>query len=101
MVNTGKASGTQPINVCVTGQSKFTALQALTIACARAGFGDDPLGAAEEEALATLDASPAPFPEFSAALRQLAAREIPSIPTTVPPELQQLLAGIVEAIRKG
>ena len=76
------------------------ALQALTIACTRAGFGDDPLGADEEEALATLDASPAPFPEFSAALRQLAARQIPSIPTTLPPELQQLLAGIVEAIRR-
>ena len=41
------------------------------------------------------------MPEFSTALRQLAARQIPSIPTTLPPELQQLLAEIVEAIRKG
>jgi hypothetical protein len=38
----------------------LNALQALTIACARAGFADDPLGAAEEEAFAMLDGLQAP-----------------------------------------
>jgi len=66
-------------------------LQALAIACAQAGLGG---GAAEEEALATLDGMPAPFPEFSTALRQLAAGQVPSVPAALPTELQQLLTGI-------
>jgi tetratricopeptide (TPR) repeat protein len=76
------------------------ALRALTIACAQAGFGGDPLGAAEEETLAKLDSFPAPMPEFSTALRQFAAGQIPAIPATLPAELQQLLTGIIDAIRK-
>ena len=76
------------------------ALQALTIACAQAGFGDAPLGSAEEEALAQLDGMPAPFPGLSTALRQLAAGRVPAIPAALPAELQQLLASIVQASGK-
>jgi hypothetical protein len=76
------------------------ALQALTVACAQTGFGGQPLAPDAEEALGSLDASPAPFPLFSAALRQLAAGQLPAIPAALPDELQQILAAIVEAIRK-
>ncbi len=76
------------------------ALQALTIACAQAGFGGQPLGPAIEENLAAIDGMPDPFPEFSTALRQFAAGQIPAIPTALPAELQQLLAGIIAAIRQ-
>ena len=76
------------------------ALQALSVACAQAGFGGQPLGPSEVEALAKLDSFSAPFPEFSAALRQLAAGQIPAIPAALPAELKQLLTGIVEAVRK-
>ena len=69
------------------------ALQALTIACAQAGFGDGDLGPAEEEALAQLDQFPAPFPEFAAFLRQLAAGQLPPIPDGLPAELRQWLEG--------
>ncbi len=75
------------------------ALQALMIACAKAGVGDALLGSAEE-ALDTVDGYPPPFPEFSAALRQLASRELRTVSTALPSELQQLLSGIIEAIRK-
>jgi tetratricopeptide (TPR) repeat protein len=74
-------------------------LQALTIACAQAGFGNGTVGPAEEEALTTLDGFPEPMRQFSTALRQLAAGQIPSIPTGLPDELQQLLTEIVQAIR--
>lgn len=37
-------------------------LQALAIACAQVGFGDQPLDPGAEEALSTLDGYPAPFP---------------------------------------
>ena len=76
------------------------ALQALAIACANAGLGGDPLDAAEEEALATLDGMPDSFPGFSTALRQLAAGQLPTIPAALPAELQQLLTGIIEAFHK-
>ncbi len=76
------------------------ALQAVAIACAQAGLGGDPLESAIEENLAAIDGLPAPFPDFSTTLRQLAAGQIPAIPGTLPSELQQLLAGIVEDIRK-
>jgi hypothetical protein len=74
-------------------------LEVLTLACARAGFGGEPLDPAEEEALAKLDSFPAPFPDFSAILRHLATGEIPSNPANLPPELQALLDGITKAIR--
>ncbi len=76
------------------------ALQALTVACARTGFRDQRLAPDAEEALGTLDGYPAPFSLFSAALRQLAAGQIPAIPDALSSELQQILAAIVEAIRK-
>jgi hypothetical protein len=76
------------------------ALQALTVACARTGFRDQRLAPDAEEALGTLDGYPAPFPLFSAALRQLAAGQLPAIPAALPSELQQILTAIVEAIRK-
>jgi len=75
------------------------ALQALTLACAQAGFGGQPLANEAEAALSTLDGYPAPLPEFSATLRQLAAGQIPAIPATLPAELRQFLTGIVDAIR--
>ncbi len=76
------------------------ALQALTMACARAGFGGEPLDPAVEENLAHLDGSPAPFPAFSAALRRLAAGDLPPIPAGLPPELHEFLEGITKAIRE-
>ncbi|MBP9826660.1 MAG: tetratricopeptide repeat protein, partial [Thermoanaerobaculia bacterium] len=76
------------------------ALQALTLACAQAGFGGQSLDPGAAEALCTLDGYPAPFPIFSAALRQLAAGQLPAIPGALPGELQQILTTIVEAIRQ-
>jgi tetratricopeptide (TPR) repeat protein len=76
------------------------ALQALVLACARAGFGEGGLGPAEEEALAQLDALPAPFPAVVAFLRQLAARQLAPIPDGLPRELRELLADVVKAIRE-
>ncbi len=57
----------------------------------QAGFGDGTLGPDEEEALAQLDQGPAPFPEFAALLRQLAAGQLPPIPHGLPAELRQWL----------
>ena len=75
------------------------ALQALTLACAQAGFGDGDLGPAEEEALAHLDGLPAPFPDLAAFLRQIAAGQLPPIPNGLPAELRQGLEALVQAIR--
>lgn len=55
------------------------ALQALTVACAEAGFGGGGLGPTEEEALAHLGGLPAPFSEFADFLRQIAGGELPPI----------------------
>jgi tetratricopeptide (TPR) repeat protein len=77
------------------------ALQQLTLACAKAGFGGDDLGPAEEEALAKLDQLPAPFPDFVAYLRHLAAGQLPPIPASLPTELRQLLEPLAQAIREG
>jgi tetratricopeptide (TPR) repeat protein len=73
------------------------ALQALTVTCAQAGFGDGTLGPDAEEALAQLDGLPAPFPEFAAFLRQFAAGQLPPIPHGLPAELRQWLEGLVQA----
>ena len=75
------------------------ALQALTVTCAQAGFDDGTLGPDAEEALAQLDQSPAPFPEFSAFLRQLAAGQLPPLPQGLPAELRQWLEELTQAIR--
>jgi len=76
------------------------ALQQLAIACAQSGFGDQELGTAEEEALATLDGYPSPFPDFVAYLRQLTTGQIPPLPTTLPAELLQILNPLHDAIRE-
>jgi hypothetical protein len=39
-------------------------------------------------------------PDLSTALRQLVAGRVPGVPSALPSELQQLLAGIVQAIGK-
>jgi tetratricopeptide (TPR) repeat protein len=75
------------------------ALQALTVTSAQAGFGDGPLGPANEESLARLDQGPAPFPEFAAFLRQIAAGQLPPIPHGLPAELRQWLEELAQAIR--
>ncbi|HEV7403913.1 MAG TPA: toll/interleukin-1 receptor domain-containing protein [Chthoniobacteraceae bacterium] len=75
------------------------ALEALTMACARAGFGGETLDPGAEEALAKLDGFDAPFPDFSASLRRLAAGELPSLPVHLPRELHDLLESIIKAIR--
>jgi hypothetical protein len=77
------------------------ALQALTVACAQAGFGDSSFGPAEEEALAQLDELPAPFSDFAAFLRQIAAGRLAPIPSGLPEELQVWVEELVEAIRGG
>ena len=76
------------------------ALQQLSVACAKAGFGDDGLGPAEEEALATLEQYPAPFPDFVAYLRQLAAGQLPPIPASLTDELRQFLEPLARAIEE-
>lgn len=75
------------------------ALQALALACAQAGFGDGDLGPAEEEALARVGQLPAPFPDFAAFLRQIAAGQLPPIPEGLPAELRRWLEGLAQAIR--
>ena len=75
------------------------ALQALTMTCAQAGFGDGTLAPDDEEALAALGQSPAPFPDFAAFLRQIAAGELPPIPDGLPAELRQWVEQLVNAIR--
>jgi tetratricopeptide (TPR) repeat protein len=76
------------------------ALEGLTMACARAGFGGETLDPGAEEALAKLDGFDAPFPDFSASLRRLAAGELPSIPANLPRELHDILDGIIKAIQE-
>ena len=46
-----------------------------------------------------LDNYPAPFPEFAAFLRQLAAGQLPPIPHGLPAELGQWLEDFAQAIR--
>lgn len=73
------------------------ALQALTIACAQAGFGDRSLGLDEEEAFAQLDGLPAPYPAFAAFLRQIAAGQQAAIPGGLPDELREWLEEMMQA----
>jgi tetratricopeptide (TPR) repeat protein len=74
-------------------------LQALTVACVQAGFGDGALGPGEEDALAQIDQLPAPFPDLAAFLRGLAAGQLLPIPGGLPADLGQWLEGLVRAIR--
>jgi hypothetical protein len=76
------------------------AIQQLAIACTRAGFGGADLDPDAEEALAALDGYPAPMPDFAACLRQLAAGRLPAPPAALPAELDQILAGLVQAIQE-
>jgi len=80
---------------------RLRALQALTLACAQAGFGDGGLGPAEEEALGKLDKLSAPLPDFAAFLRQIVKGQLPAIPGGLPGELREWVKELVEAIRKG
>lgn len=73
-------------------------LQALTLACAQAGFGDGHLGPDEEEALAQLDQAPSPFPDFAAFLRKIAAGQPAPIPGGLPGELRQWLEELVQGV---
>jgi len=75
------------------------ALQSLTIACAQAGFGDGDFGPEVEEALAQLAQLPEPFPDYAAFLRQIAAGELPPVPTGLPGELREWLEELSQAIR--
>jgi hypothetical protein len=59
-------------------------LQALTMACVRAGFRGQPLDPAHEENLAKLDGYSDPSPDFSASLRRLAAGHHPFGPRNQP-----------------
>jgi hypothetical protein len=76
-------------------------LQALSFACAQAGFGDRGLGPGEEEALARLDQFPAPFPDFATFLRRIAAGELAPVPSGLPGELREWVEELVEGIRGG
>lgn len=76
------------------------ALTQLAMACARAGFGGEALGPDAEEALATLDGHPAPFPAFTAHLRRLAARDLAPIPAGLPKELHDILDQLHQALRE-
>jgi tetratricopeptide (TPR) repeat protein len=76
------------------------ALARLTLACARAGFGGEPLGPDAEEVLAQLDGSPAPFPAFTEHLRSLAAGTLAPIPAGLPKELHEMLDQLHKAIQQ-
>jgi tetratricopeptide (TPR) repeat protein len=79
------------------------AVQQLAIACAQAGFGQaqpQELDPGAESALAQIEKLPAPLPDLAAFLRRLAARELPPVPSTLPPELQQSLKQLLEAIKE-
>lgn len=76
------------------------ALEALTFACAQAGFGNTELHPGAENDLAQLDQLPAPFPDFAASLRQVADGQLPAIPSTLPTELRQMLVEITQAIQQ-
>ena len=67
----------------------------------RAGLADADGTKLGVEALARLDQAPAPFPEFAAFLRQLAAGQLSPIPQDLPAELRQWLEELTQAIRDG
>ncbi len=79
------------------------AIEALSLACATAAFGHDQpeqLEPHDESALAQIEKLPVPLPDVAAFLRRIAAGEIPSPPTSLPAELQQLFTQLIDAIRE-
>jgi tetratricopeptide (TPR) repeat protein len=69
----------------------------LALTCAQAGLERAPLGAAEEEALATLAKWPAPLDAIVAFLRALAAGSLPAVPPSLPHELADVLTQVLTA----
>jgi tetratricopeptide (TPR) repeat protein len=79
------------------------AIQALSIACATAGFAQGQpaqLDPDVESTLAQIEQLPPPLSDIAPFLRRLAAGEIPSLPTALPTELQQLFAQLIDTIRE-
>jgi len=79
------------------------AIRTLSMACARAGFGQeqpDQLSPGEESDLAQIEQLPAPLPDIAPFLRRIAAGEIPSPPTALPAELLELFAQLIDSIRE-
>lgn len=82
----------------------FQAIQALSMACARAGFGQEQpeqLGPNEESALAQIEQFFPQLPDIGTFLRRLAAGEIPSPPNGLPTELQEFFTELLAALREG
>ncbi|HEX7677181.1 MAG TPA: tetratricopeptide repeat protein, partial [Thermoanaerobaculia bacterium] len=78
-------------------------IRALSMACARAGFGQEQpeqLSPGEESDLAQIEQLAAPLSDIAPFLRRIAAGEIPSPPTTLPAELQELFTQLIDAIRE-
>lgn len=78
-------------------------IQQLALACAHAGFGQvqpQDLAPAAESGLAQLAKLPVPWPDLAAFLRLFATRELPPIPASLPPDLQQFLHQLLEAARE-
>lgn len=78
------------------------AVQQLAVACAQTGFGSatpatlDPNVAS---ALAQVGQLPAPMPDLAAFLRDVAIARVPAVPTSLPPEIREILDSLVTAIR--
>jgi tetratricopeptide (TPR) repeat protein len=73
------------------------ALGQLALACAKAGLSSPPtsLGAAEEEALATIAAWPPPLSALAPFLRALAAGAVPALPADLPADLAAVLTQVL------
>ncbi|HEY2294901.1 MAG TPA: hypothetical protein VGM86_29710 [Thermoanaerobaculia bacterium] len=78
----------------------FKALQALTLACAKAGFEDGGFGPEGDEALGQMAELPVPFSGYVAFLRQIAQGQLPPIPNGLPGEFRQWVEVLVQEIRK-
>jgi len=79
------------------------AIQALSMACARAGFGQErpeQLDPSEESALAQIEKLPAPLTDLARFLRCIAAGDTPSPPTGLPIELQEFFTELLGALRE-
>jgi len=76
------------------------AMAGLTVACAMAGFGGEPLRPEAQESLATIEGWPAPLPDFAAALRRLAAGQVPDVPQALPAQLKDIFTDIIAQIRQ-
>lgn len=76
------------------------AIVALAVACAQAGLNQEPLGAREEEAIATMERWPPPLNALPAFLRALSRREVPTVPPCLPGPLADALGQLLAAIRE-